>query len=514
MKWLTSESNLNFRRSGAELLTRFAVMPDRTYHDKSEARIVTAPEQGSVARSIDDAELGVFHFKAAAIAGAGFFTDSYDLNVIGTVILLATPQLHLSGGQISMLTSSTLLAVAVGAFLFGRLGDLFGRRRVYGLEAVLMIIGALVSALAPNFTVMLIGRLILGLGIGGDYPASGVIMTEYANRQNRGRLVGLTFIFYVFGQVTGYLVGVLVLAVGVPNQLAWRVILGLGVVPSLLVLYQRRHMPESPRWTAERGDEQRAAKDFEKFTHASAGAFAAPTGSDKPNVRLRSVLVNRKLLTILLGTAGSWFFFNVAVYGNNVSQPLLIKSIAPHGSMLSNIALNAVLVICFSLTGAIAGLLVLDRMPRRTLQITGFGLCALAMLLITAIPGVRASVMSFGLVFGMSLFGVAFGPNYTTMLLAAESYPTSIRSTFHGLSSGIAKVGAFLGALVVPLLLDGPGLRAVTLLGFCCYAAGIATTFLVREPKGIALDEISEDLTTTPARPSTAVSAAPATLPA
>lgn len=182
--------------------------------------------------------------------------------------------------------------------------------------------------------------------------------------------------------------------------------------------------------------------------------------------------------------------------------------------MLSNIALNAVLVICFSLTGAIAGLLVLDRMPRRTLQITGFGLCALAMLLITAIPGVRASVVSFGLVFGMSLFGVAFGPNYTTMLLAAESYPTSIRSTFHGLSSGIAKVGAFLGALVVPLLLDGPGLRAVTLLGFCCYAAGIATTFLVREPKGIALDEISEDLTTTPARPSTAVSAAPATLPA
>src|ERR1700761_4668610 len=133
-----------------------------------EGSAVAAAAGAGIAKSIDDAKLGVFHFKAAATAGAGFFTDSYDLNVIGSVTLLAAPQFHLNSGQISMLTSSTLLAVAVGAMLFGRLGDLFGRRRVYGLEAVLMIVGALVSALAPNFTVLLIGRLILGLGIGGD----------------------------------------------------------------------------------------------------------------------------------------------------------------------------------------------------------------------------------------------------------------------------------------------------------------------------------------------------------
>lgn len=85
------------------------------------------------------------------------------------------------------------------------------------------------------------------------------------------------------------------------------------------------------------------------------------------------------------------------------------------------------------------------------------------------------------------------------MLLAAESYPTAMRSTFHGLSAGVAKVGAFAGALVVPLLLAGAGLRAVTLLAFCCYVAGIATTALIREPQGRALDEVSEDLSATPA---------------
>lgn len=451
----------------------------------------SASAHAGVAKSIDDAKLDIFHFKAAATAGAGFFTDSYDLNVIGTVTLLATPQFHLTGGQISMLTSSTLLAVALGAIAFGRLGDMLGRRRVYGLEAVLMIIGALLSAFAPNFTILLVARLILGIGIGGDYPASGVIMAEYANRRNRGQLVGLTFIFYVFGQVAAYLVSLLVLAIGVPDHIAWRLILGIGVIPSLLVLYQRRHMPESPRWTAERGDEQKALKDFAAFAQSRA-TFTSPAVGATPAAKIG--LSNRKLLTVLLGTAGSWFFFNVAVYGSYVSQPLLIKHITPHGSVLSNIALNAVLVICFGLGGAIAGLLVLDRVPRRTLQGLGFGICALAMLLITAFPIISASVVPFAIVFGMSLFGVAFGPNYTTMLLAAESYPTAVRSTFHGLSSAIAKVGAFLGALFVPLLLSGAGLRAVTLLGFCCYAAGIATTVLVREPAGLALDDVSDGL--------------------
>jgi MFS family permease len=455
---------------------------------------VPAPSApAGVAESIDDAKLDIFHFKATATAGAGFFTDSYDLNVIGTVTLLATPQFHLSGGQISMLTSSTLLAVSLGAIVFGRLGDMLGRRRVYGFEAVLMIIGALLSAFAPNFTTLLIARLILGIGIGGDYPASGVIMAEYANRRNRGQLVGLTFIFYVFGQVVAYLVSLLVLAVGVPDHIAWRVIVGIGVIPSALVLYQRRHMPESPRWTAERGDERQAVKDFAAFAQSRTTFTSADVGA-KPVAKLRGALSNRKVLTVLLGTAGSWFFFNVAVYGSYVSQPLLIKHIAPHGSVVSNIALNAVLVICFGLGGAIAGLLILDQMPRRALQALGFGICAVAMLLITVLPIISASVVPFAIVFGMSLFGVAFGPNYTTMLLAAESYPTAIRSTFHGLSSAIAKVGAFLGALFVPLLLSGAGLRAVTLLGFCCYAAGIATTALVREPVGLALDEVSADL--------------------
>src|ERR1700735_3444962 len=94
--------------------------------DADESAVLTPADP--IEETLDNAPLSLFHFKAAATAGAGFFTDAYDLNVIGTVTLLTTPQFHLTGGKISMLTSSTLLAVALGAIVFGRLGDWLGRR--------------------------------------------------------------------------------------------------------------------------------------------------------------------------------------------------------------------------------------------------------------------------------------------------------------------------------------------------------------------------------------------------
>jgi MFS transporter, PHS family, inorganic phosphate transporter len=442
-----------------------------------------------VRAQLDEAPVSRFHLKAAVTAGMGFFTDSYDLNVIGTVILLVKPEFRLSAGQVGALTSSTLLAVAVGAFLFGRLGDLLGRRRVYGLEAVLMIVGAVASAFAPNFLGLLIARIVLGVGIGGDYPASGVIMTEYANRLNRGRLVGLTFLFYVFGQVAAYVVALVVVGLGTPPGLAWRVILGLGAIPSLLVLWNRRHMPESPRWTlVVAGDAEQAASDLSAFSGST--VRAATADRETAAVTLRKSLHSRAFRLTLLGTAGSWFFFNVAVYGNSVSQPLLIKSIAPHTSIVMNMAINAALVVCFSLVAALTGLALLDRIGRKPLQMLGFGLSALSMALIAAIPGLTSTVTPFAVVFGLSLFGIAVGPNYTTMLLAAECYPTAIRSTAHGISAGTAKVGAFLGALITPVALADLGLRPTVLIAGACFVLGIATTVLVAEPRGAALDTI------------------------
>ncbi len=201
------------------------------------------------------------------ISGVGFFTDAYDLFVIGTVAALVKTQWHLSTVQTSWVTGAAILGAFVGAFAFGRVADVIGRKKVYVTVAAIMIFGAIGSALAPTFILLVIARLVLGLGIGGDYPVSAVFMSEYANRKDRGRLVGLVFSMQALGLIVGPLVALILLSSGISDSLTWRILLGLGALPAAAVVYLRSKMPESPRYLAQvQGEHNRAARDLEQFS--------------------------------------------------------------------------------------------------------------------------------------------------------------------------------------------------------------------------------------------------------
>src|SRR5437868_3688498 len=147
----------------------------------------------SVLARLDNSSLSSFHLKAMITSGMGFFTDAYDLFIIGVVLAILTPLWHLNALEISLLGSTSLIAAALGSLIFGRLADHLGRKFVYGYELVVLAIGAIASALSPNVLFLLIFRFILGLGIGGAYPVSATLMSEYANRRDRGKLITLVF---------------------------------------------------------------------------------------------------------------------------------------------------------------------------------------------------------------------------------------------------------------------------------------------------------------------------------
>jgi len=178
----------------------------------------------------------------------GFFTDAYDLFVIGIASTLITKDWNLSSGHLALLNSTMLFAAFLGAMVLGRFADLGGRKRIYWLVAVIMIVAALGSALSPSFWVLIAFRFLLGFGVGGDYPVSAVLMSEYANRKDRGKLVGMVFGTQALGLIVGPLVALALLGAGVSDDLAWRILLGLGAVPAAAVIYLRRKMPESPRY--------------------------------------------------------------------------------------------------------------------------------------------------------------------------------------------------------------------------------------------------------------------------
>ena len=190
----------------------------------------------TVSQLLDEAPTSRFHHRAVVISGMGFFTDAYDLFVIGTVAALVKVQWHLSVTQTSWVTGSAVLAAFVGALVFGRIADLAGRKTVYTVVAAIMIVGALASALAPSFIFLVVARFILGLGIGGDYPVSAVLMSEYANRRDRGRLVGLVFSMQALGLIVGPLVALVLVGSGIGHDVTWRILLALGAVPAAAVV--------------------------------------------------------------------------------------------------------------------------------------------------------------------------------------------------------------------------------------------------------------------------------------
>jgi MFS transporter, PHS family, inorganic phosphate transporter len=144
-------------------------------------------ESGTVSRELlaqmDDAATSREHWKILITAGMGFFTDAYDLFIIGVAAAMIKTEWHITSSEKSLLSSLALLTSALGAIAFGRIADRLGRKKIYGYEVLVLAAGALASAFAPGIWCLIGLRGVLGFGIGGDYPVSATIM---AGRRESG----------------------------------------------------------------------------------------------------------------------------------------------------------------------------------------------------------------------------------------------------------------------------------------------------------------------------------------
>lgn len=439
--------------------------------------------------ALDEASLSRFHLRAVLVSGMGFFTDAYDLFVIGVASTLITSEWNLSSGRLALLNSTMLFAAFLGAFVFGRFADVAGRKRVYWLVAAIMIVAALGSAVSPSFWVLIAFRFLLGFGVGGDYPVSAVLMSEYANRKDRGKLVGMVFGTQALGLIVGPLVALALLGAGASDDVAWRVLLGLGAVPAAAVIYLRRKMPESPRYQVQvQGQSEQAARQISAFT----GGAVSGDGSGEPrhDLGLRAFLTNRRWLIMLAGTAGTWFLLDYAYYGNTISTPQILGLISPTASTMTKIALQLAIFVVAAVPGYLLAIVRLDRIGHRRLQLLGFAMMAACFLIIAVVPGMTTMVVPFLLAYGVSYFFTEFGPNMTTFVMPSELYPVTMRATGHGISAGVGKLGAFIGVFLFPVLQTALSLRGTLLLTGGVAVLGFALTLVLPEPAGRSLEDM------------------------
>jgi MFS transporter, PHS family, inorganic phosphate transporter len=445
----------------------------------------------SVTHLLNEAPTSKFHRRAVLISGMGFFTDAYDLFVIATVAALVKTQWHLTTTQTSWVTGSAILAAFFGAIVFGRIADVIGRKTIYTVVALIMIVGAIASALAPGFLFLVIARFVLGLGIGGDYPVSAVLMSEYANRHDRGRLVGLVFSMQALGLIVGPLVALVLLSSGISPNLTWRLLLGFGAIPAAAVIYLRAKMPESPRFQARvKGDAEKAAAQLHLFAEGAIDTSEAAVDGTR-RLRLSEFLGNRRMLKLLLGTAGTWFLFDYAYYGNTLSLPTILKQVAPHATLEAKLAWTLGIFAVFALPGYLLAIARMDRIGHRKLQFIGFAVMALCFAALGAFPALTTTVGPFLAIFGLSYFFIEFGPNTTTFVMPSEVFPVSMRTTGHGIAAGVGKLGAFIGVFLVPQLQKAIQLRGMLLVAAGAAVLGFLLTTVLPEPARRSLEEVS-----------------------
>ncbi len=429
----------------------------------------------------------------AATAALGGLLFGYDTGVISGALLFLREAFHLSNLMLGVVTSLALAGAAVGAGFAGPLSDHFGRRPILIVTACIFVVGGLVSAFAPVLAVLLIGRLLVGLGIGGASMLTPLYLAEIAPARERGALVSFSQLAVTVGILVAYLVGYAFAASG-----AWRWMLGLGSVPGVILGVGMVFLPETPRWLAGHGRIEKAriamkrlravGKDIEPEMR-QLQADLKPVAKVLPTSRLGH-RVARLPLIVGIGLA----IFQQVTGVNTVIYfaPVIFQASGLSSASAAILATAGIGVVNVVMT--MVAIWLVDRLGRRLLLLgglagMGISLCLLATAFLLG-KGSYLGIMTAGsLALYVGCFAVGLGPVF--WLLVSEIFPLAIRA--RGMSA--ATIANWTANLVVALTF----LNLTDLLGrsgvFFLYAAltfcalGFAFV-LVPETKGLSLEAI------------------------
>ncbi|KAJ5301521.1 hypothetical protein N7508_006384 [Penicillium antarcticum] len=499
---------------------------------------------------IDAAPVGLQHIRAVIVAGVGFFTDSYDIfainlvvGMLGVVYWQGEHKGKIPSVSDTAIKVSTSGGTVIGQLFFGWLADRIGRKRMYGIELMIIIMATLAQALssasvAVSITGLLVfWRVIMGIGIGGDYPLSSVITSEFATTKWRGAMMGAVFAMQGFGQFAAAIIALIVTAgfkeslesaedvghcTGV-CQLAvdkmWRVIIGFGAVPACFALYYRLTIPETPRFTFDvqrdllkadedvnaylKGQSEGHPDEIDRARVLHGNTFAPSQPGWRGFVDHFSQWQHGK---VLLGTAGSWFFLDVAFYGLGLNNSIILSAIGWTGGkdvyevFYRNAVGNLILICAGAIPGYWVTVATVDTIGRKPIQLIGFGMLTILFIIIGfAYDKLIHTHNGLLALYVIAQFFFNFGPNATTFIVPGECFPTRYRSTSHGISAATGKIGAIIAQCVFGPLIhhgakkpdDSPWLNHVMQIFSLFMLCGFATSWLIPETKRQTLEVLS-----------------------
>ncbi|MGO2108529.1 sugar porter family MFS transporter [Staphylococcus equorum] len=427
------------------------------------------------------------------LGALGGLLYGYDMGVISGALLFIKDDIPLNSFTEGLVVSSMLVGAIVGSGASGPMSDRLGRRRVVFIIAIIYIVGALILALAPSMQILVLGRLVIGLAVGGSTAIVPVYLSEMAPTEQRGSLSSLNQLMITIGILSSYLINYAFTPIE-----GWRWMLGLAIVPSLILLIGVAFMPESPRWLLEHRSEK-AARDVMKLTfkHSEIDKEIADMKEiNKISDSTWNVLKSAWLRpTLLIGCVFALLQQIIGINAIIYYAPTIFSKagLGDATSILGTVGIGAVNVVV-----TIVAINIIDKIDRKRLLIIG-NIGMVASLLIMAIliwsMGIQSSawIIVACLTLFIIFFGFTWGPVLWVML--PELFPMRARGAATGMAALVLSIGSLLVAQFFPLLTDVLPVEQV----FLIFAAiGIvALIFVIKylpETRGRSLEEIEAEL--------------------
>ncbi len=434
-----------------------------------------------------------FVYIAASIAALGGLLFGYDTGVISGAVIFIKKDFALTTFPQELVVSMVLLGATVGAFTGGRFADRFGRRVTLIVTSIVFIAGAMICASAPSLAVLVVGRVVVGLGIGLASTTVPVYISEVSPPEARGWQVSLFQLAITIGILAAYLVDYAFAKSG-----AWRWMLGLAAVPGAMLGIGMLFLPESPRWLARylRPESARAVLvrirgtqdvelEWREISVSISHSEERGTWSDLLHPAVRHALIVGVGLAIFQQVTG----INTVIY----YAPTIIQSAGLPSASAAILATAGIGLVNVLMT--IVAMWLIDRVGRRPLLLTGISgmivsLGVLGFLFRSGVQNeasVRLAVVT--LMAYVSFFAISLGPIF--WLLIAEIYPLKIRGQAEGTAAATNWIFNLLVSMTFLTLVELIGQSwTFWLYGVLAIASLMFCYYLVPETKGRSLEEI------------------------
>jgi SP family galactose:H+ symporter-like MFS transporter len=434
-----------------------------------------------------------FVYMAAIIAALGGLLFGYDTGVISGAELFFSKDFTLSTFALELIVSVVLAGAAFGALIGGRLADAFGRRRLLIVTAIIFVLGAILCAAATSPDMLIVGRVIVGFGIGLASGTVPVYISEVSPAEARGWQVSLFQLAITVGILAAYMVDY-----AFSKSEGWRWMFGLAVVPAAIFGIGMLFLPESPRWLVKTGQDAtaravlsriRGHRNIDHEIKEIEASFAQSTEhgtlADLFSPAFRPALLVGIGLAVFQQVTG---INTVIYYAPTILQSAGISSAS--GAILATAGVGLVNVLM-----TIVAMWLIDHVGRRPLLLTGIAgmVVTLGMLSLTFYISAQSGVVAWLAVISMmayvAFFAISLGPIF--WLLISEIYPLKIRSSSEGLCAAFNWGSNLVVALTFLTLVKAIGpTKTFGVYGLFAAAAWIFSYAKVPETKGRTLEEI------------------------